>query len=467
MNINNRILVIDDDPGVRESYREILIPVTETNLLAQGASLFGETGPAIVKKKQKQYDLILASNGEQGIARVKEAIEKQAPFAAAFVDMKMPGFDGAETSKRIWEIDPDIKIVIVTAFSEYTPDDIIRITDRDDIFYLRKPFNYEEIRQFARAFTNQWNLEQEKALLTRKLKNANAELADMNENLQLKVKEQTTQLVQSEKMAAIGILAAGVAHEINNPVSFINGNLSAMKKYCLRIKDLLKKYKKLEKAISGSEKHDRVQSLLDDINLLKKKHKINFILEDLDDLANESLEGTMRINNIVKDLKTFSRIDQDAPEHVNLNDTMDTTLNIIRNELKYKVEIIKNYGKLPMVRCFSRKISQVFMNILINAGQSIKEQGQIIIKTRHIEAAPQSEDSHVEITISDTGSGIPLEDISKIFNPFFTTKPVGQGTGLGLSISYDIIKTHGGDIKIETRKEKGTTFIINLPVSIL
>ena len=162
--------------------------------------------------------------------------------------MKMPGIDGAETVKRIWSLDPDIKAVIVTAYSEFTPDDIVRVTGRDDIFYLRKPFNPEEIRQFALALTNQWNLEYEKRLLSHKLEKANEELQDINLNLQANVRKKTALLVQSEKMASIGILAAGIAHVINNPISFVNGNLSTLKKYSARIRGLLQKYKKMEKS---------------------------------------------------------------------------------------------------------------------------------------------------------------------------------------------------------------------------
>ncbi len=165
MTENNRILIIDDDPGVRDSYKEILFPVPKEEVLQKGALLFGEPGQQHEEIERQQYDLTFAEKGEEGVEAVKKAIEEKSPLALAFIDMKMYGIDGAETSKRIWAIDPDIKIVIVTAYSEYTPDDIIRVTGRDDIFYLRKPFNPEEIRQFARVLTNEWNLERERKSL--------------------------------------------------------------------------------------------------------------------------------------------------------------------------------------------------------------------------------------------------------------------------------------------------------------
>jgi len=453
---NKRILVVDDDPGVRDSYKEILCPAAKNDVLSKGASLFGGPVQDTVSIPWKQYDLVMAEKGEQGIKAVKAAFAEKTPLALAFIDMNMPGIDGAETSKRIWAVDSDIKIVIVTAYSEYTPDDIIRVTGRDDIFYLRKPFNSEEIRQFARALTNEWNLERERERL-------HDELEDVNKNLQKKVEEQTALLVQSEKMASIGILAAGVAHEINNPIAFVNGNLSAIKKYCVRIEGLFKKYKELEACLSRGAA-DEVGPLLEEITDFKEKKKIDFILGDIVDLAEESLEGTERVRRIVNDLRSFSRMDEAELKRIDLNEAMDTTINIIWNELKYKTDLVRDYGDLPEVNCFPQKISQVFMNILVNAAQAIGDKGTITISTRYIHEGRRAEDNHVEIKIADTGHGISPKDISKIFDPFFTTKPPGQGTGLGLSISYDIVKAHGGEIKVQSNADAGSAFIISLPV---
>jgi signal transduction histidine kinase len=353
-------------------------------------------------------------------------------------------------------MDPKIKLVIVTAFSEFKPDDIIQVTGRDDLFYLRKPFHPGEIKQFARALTNQWNLECERESLSGKL-------ADINKNLQEKVNQQTALLVQSEKMASIGTLAAGVAHEMNNPISFVNGNLSSIKKYCVRIRDLLEKYEQME-ALMDRSRWNEGRSLLEQIRDFKKKQKIDFILQDLVNLAEESLDGTERVGKIVKDLKTFSRIDQEELRYVDVNEVMDATLNIIRNELKYKVEIIKDFDELPKVKCFPHKISQVFMNILVNAAQAIETRGTITIVGRYKQKGHRSDDKYVEISISDTGCGIPKKNLFKVFDPFFTTKPVGQGTGLGLSITYDIIKAHGGKIVVQSEEGTTTTFTITLPL---
>lgn len=460
---NKRILVVDDDPGVRDSYAEILMPASTSDVMETGAFLFGEPARASVRSMQKTYDLTMVDRGEKAVQAVEAAVAEEQRFAAAFIDMNMPGIDGAETSKRIWSIDPQIKIVIVTAYSEYTPDDIIRVTGRDDLFYLRKPYNPEEIRQFARATTTEWNLDRERRYLSDELKSANDELANININLQEKIKEQAAMLIQSEKMASIGILAAGVAHEINNPVSFVNGNLTTLKKYCERIGHLLYRYKTMEACIrEGGE--NRVEALMEEIREFKEKHNVQFMLGDMVDLADESLEGTKRIINIVRDLKTFSRMDEADLKYINIADTLDATLNIIYNELTKKAEIIKDYGELPQIRCFPHKISQAFMNLLMNAAQSIEDKGTIDIVTRYVRDGKRATDEFVEIRISDSGRGIDEENLPRIFDPFFTTKPVGEGTGLGLSITYDIIKSHGGHIRVESKAGSGTAFIIKLPI---
>jgi len=180
---NAKILVVDDDSGVRDSYYQILASPPSPDIMAKGLQLFNETNQAAEENLRRQYDITLAASGEEGIAVVEKALSSQIHFAAAFVDMMMPGIDGAETAKRIWDLDPDIKIVIVTAYSEQTPDDIVRKVQREDLFYLRKPFNPAEIRQFARALTKQWNLEQERQILSAELGLANQQLKRYAEDL--------------------------------------------------------------------------------------------------------------------------------------------------------------------------------------------------------------------------------------------------------------------------------------------
>jgi two-component system, NtrC family, sensor kinase len=288
---------------------------------------------------------------------------------------------------------------------------------------------------------------------------------NMHEDLKQKVQKQAAMIVQAEKMASVGLLAAGIAHEINNPIAFISSNFSTVKKYFQRILDLHEKYADIERFLTESE-NSKAKKLIKELDDFKKENKIKMIMDDLGDLADESIDGINRIRTIVKDLKTFSRIDESEYKHIDINHAIDTTLNMIKNEYKQKVIIEKEYGKIPEINCFPQKISQVFMNLLINASQAIKEKGTITIATQLLTKGKRQDDSFIEITIADTGCGIPQKNMDKLFDPFFTTKPVGSGTGLGLSIVYEIIKTHGGNIKVKSKVAEGTKITIALPLKI-
>ncbi|MCW8884503.1 MAG: bacteriohemerythrin [Motiliproteus sp.] len=257
------------------------------------------------------------------------------------------------------------------------------------------------------------------------------------------------QLVQSEKLAAIGHLAAGVAHEINNPIGYVKSNISTLENYASDITQLLQQYMAMNSALSAEAGYEKLQAQL-------KSVEPEYILEDLQDLLSETHEGLNRVQQIVKDLKDFSRIDNNDWQLADVHECLDTTLNVARNELKYKAEIRKEYGDLPQIECLPMQLAQVFMNLLVNAGQAIKEKGTITLRTH-------SSDDQVTIEIEDSGVGIPESMIKDIFDPFFTTKPVGKGTGLGLSISYSIIQKHGGTIDVESTPDVGTCFKITLP----
>jgi len=278
-----------------------------------------------------------------------------------------------------------------------------------------------------------------------------------------KLKEVQSQLLQSEKMASIGQLAAGVAHEINNPVAFINSNLRTLDEYRRDLTELIDSYLHLEELAAGNPalSDDRdVAATLEAIRTLKERIDLGFILEDFDKIISESREGTERVKKIVQDLKDFSHVDQAELKYTDLNKGLDSTLNIVWNEIKYKATVTRDYGDIPEVYCYPQQVNQVFMNILVNAAHAIEDKGEIKISTAYLDSA----EPMVEIRISDTGKGIPPENLRKIFDPFFTTKPVGKGTGLGLNVSYNIVKKHDGEIKVESEVGKGTTFIITLPV---
>ena len=254
-------------------------------------------------------------------------------------------------------------------------------------------------------------------------------------------------MLQQEKMASIGQLAAGVAHEINNPMGFITSNLNSLKKYMTRIPEFITIQ---SDALGNGNSREEVAEK-------RKALKIDYLLEDTQSLIKESLEGADRVKRIVCDLKNFSRVDQMEVAPADINKILDSTLNIVWNELKHKAAVSKDYGEVPLIGCNAGQLSQVFMNILVNGAQAITGFGEITIMTR-------LSGERVLITISDTGSGIPEEKLDRIFEPFFTTKEIGQGTGLGLSIAYDIVKKHGGEIDVVSEVGKGTTFTVALPL---
>ena len=271
-----------------------------------------------------------------------------------------------------------------------------------------------------------------------------------------KLKESHSQLVQSEKMASIGQLAAGVAHEINNPVGFVMSNLGTMTNYIATIKRLLSEYEKIcdEVRQSGSDAQKEIVGWIDDFQV---SEDIPFVMGDMDDLLSESVDGTERMRDIVQNLKSFARIDEVTVQQADINGCIEATLKIVWNELKYKCTVHKNLGDIPRIKCQPGKLNQVFMNLLVNASQAIEEKGDITIETS------ETEDG-ILVRFSDTGSGIPANKLSRIFDPFFTTKEVGKGTGLGLAISYGIIEEHKGTIEVESEVGKGTTFSIRLPL---
>lgn len=299
------------------------------------------------------------------------------------------------------------------------------------------------------AAANQ-DLEQRVEARTRDLAAANQQLAQEHaEQTELlrKIEDAQQQLLQSEKMAAIGLLAAGVAHEINNPIGFVNSNLGTLQKYAERMLDVIAAYERFEQGEARAE----LAAALDRADL-------EFLREDLPQLLAESREGLARVTKIVQDLKDFSHVDQVEQQQADLNAAMESTLNVVWNELKYKAEVVREYGQLPPVSCVPAQINQVFMNLLLNAAQAIGEKGRITVRSA-------CENAHVWFEVEDDGAGMSEEVRHHIFEPFYTTKPVGKGTGLGLSISYDIVvKKHHGRIEVRSAPGQGSCFRIWLPV---
>jgi signal transduction histidine kinase len=280
-----------------------------------------------------------------------------------------------------------------------------------------------------------------------------AMVSKMNEDFMLaqqQIAQAQDQLLQSDKMASVGQLAAGVAHEINNPIGFVYSNLGSMEKYLKDIFGLLDVYEAAEAALPEAARAE--------VRSAKQQKDLAFLREDVPMLMKESRDGITRVKKIVQDLKDFSHVDaSDEWQWVDLHKGLNSTLNIVWNEIKYHAEVKKEYGDIPEVECFPSQLNQVFMNLLVNAAHAITDKGIITIRTGR-----QGEE--VFIRIADTGKGIPEENLKRIFDPFFTTKPVGKGTGLGLSLSYGIMQKHNGRIEVQSEVGKGTTFTLWLPI---
>jgi len=283
------------------------------------------------------------------------------------------------------------------------------------------------------------------------------------EKVHSEMKGMQSQIVQSEKLASIGQLAAGVAHEMNTPVGFVASNFETLQKYFKKFKVLLEMHADLARQVLTADKA-QLSAKLAEINKAASDMKIAFILEDIGALFEESKEGLTRVTKIVQNLRDFSRVDQaEAFDEYDLNHGIEATLVVARNAIKYHADVVTEFADIPHVPCNASQINQVFLNILVNAAQAIESQhretnGSIKIKT-------YSDDTHVICKIVDDGPGILQENIEKVFDPFFTTKPVGKGTGLGLSVSYDIIvRKHKGELLVKSEIGKGTEFTIKLPL---
>lgn len=267
-------------------------------------------------------------------------------------------------------------------------------------------------------------------------------------------KKMQNQLVQSEKMASLGALISGIAHEINNPLAYVASNLNRFKEYFTDIFALLARWKNLQESITESKQFNQE---LEEINTFEGKIDYEFIVADCQELLKHNFEGIERIKNIVMQLRGFSHISENNAVEADINKAIEETLTIVWNELKYKATLSKHYGNIPLVQCHIGEIKQVFVNLLVNAAHAIEKKGVITIES-------YEEGTNVIIKISDTGIGMSPELKRKIFDPFFTTKEVGKGTGLGLWISMSLIQKHNGNISVESEEGKGTTFKLTLPI---
>ena len=421
------VLVVDDTPA-------------NLNVVAEA---LGDAG----------FEIAIATDGERAI---KQATVGQPDLI--LLDVMMPGIDGFETCRRL-KASPltcDIPVIFMTALADTT--DKVKGFNLGAVDYIPKPFQEAEL--IARVTTHlklrhlSQTLEQQVEERTSELKTA----------LQ-QVQQSQVQLVQSEKMAVLGQLVAGIAHEINNPVNFILGNLDYTKEYTKSLLGFVQLYQKhYPNPVAEIQDH-------------AKELDLEFLQEDLLKILDSMKMGTDRICEIVRSLRNFSHVDEAERKAVDIHEGIKSTLLILQHRLKSNsehpaIQVIQDYGQLPLIECYAGSLNQVFMNILANAIDALEEFSakhtyqenqknprQIIIRTSIIDSQV------VQIAIADNGAGIPEEIQQRIFDPFFTTKPVGKGTGMGMSISYQIItKKHHGKLLCNSTLSKGAEFIIQIPL---
>ncbi|MBC6477043.1 MAG: response regulator [Hormoscilla sp. GM7CHS1pb] len=418
--------------------------------------------------KEFGFKVLVAKDGESALSKLEEVLPD-----IILLDVQMPGIDGFETCRRLKDSErtKDIPVIFMTALSD--TQDKVKGLNLGAVDYVTKPFQHQEVLARLNIHLRMRNLTkqlQKKNVLLQQLtseleERVSSRTAELRESLE-KLQQAQIQLVQSEKMSSLGELVAGVAHEINNPVSFIAGNVSLASEYTEEILEHLRLYQQV-----FPEPGAQIEQHASEIEL-------DYLVEDLPKMVASMEVGVDRIRQISVSLRSFSRMDNTSKTQVNIHEGLDSTLMILQHRIKANdhrpdIEVVKEYGDLPLVNCYPSPLNQVFMNLLANAIDALDEDNlnkglsyeeikqnpnRLIIKTSAIEGAG------VEIKITDNGPGIPAEMQSRIFEPFVTTKPVGKGTGLGLSICHDIIKKkHGGSLLCNSKIGEGTEFVIRIP----
>ncbi len=414
--LKERVLIVDDEETVRRLFATCL---------------------------SAHYDCAEAASTKEALAALAES-----DFALVITDMIMPGLSGVELLRKIIEIYPYTAVIMVSGINQpQRALDAVRLGAFD---YLIKPCDLDVLEITVERALERRTLMRNARQYKLDLEARNTELASGKAELE----RLQAQIIHSEKMASLGQLAAGIAHELNNPVSFIYGNMDVLNDCIGSLTRLLSYYDKAELPESISAGATRLKDEID----------YKATLEDLNSIVADCRDGAQRIRDIVQNLRTFSRLDEAEFKKTDVHEGIDSTVRLLsRYYSSDSITLIRNYGTLPPIDAFSGQLNQVWMNLLVNAAQAVggKEEGggEVSITTSAFEET-------VVVAIKDTGGGIPTEHLNRIFEPFYTTKSVGEGTGLGLSISFGIVERHGGSIKVDSEINKGTTFSVTLPIHI-
>lgn len=436
---NKRVLIVDDNPAIHEDFRKILSSANEaqSDLLNAESALFGEQNGLVIAP---DFELDTASQGRDALAKVQQALAENRPYALAFIDVRMPpGWDGVETVLRIWEVYPELQVIICTAYSDYSWEEMIRkLGFSDSLVILKKPFDNIEVLQLACAFSRKWELNRQANIKLEQLgamvDGRTGELEAANQELRREIQERLQterQLRQAQKMEAIGQLAAGVAHDFNNVLTVIHGHASLLH---MRL----------------GEEGPHAKSLC------------------------EIRHSAERAANIVRQLLMFSRKQILQFRNVDLGDVIRSVSGMLRQLVGEHITLETDCARdLPLIFGDRSMLEQVTVNLTLNSRDAMPRGGCIRLSCAKVILAPQDlkPDSEgragefVRLTVADTGCGISPEGLTHLFEPFYTTKEAGKGTGLGLATVFGIVKQHQGWIEVHSQVNQGATFILFFPVS--
>lgn len=436
---NRRVLIVDDNAAIHDDFRKVLAPGNQPHpdLLQAEALLFGDSSGNPVTT---EFELDSAHQGQEALAKVQAAVAASRPYALAFIDVRMPpGWDGIETVHRIWQVDPELQMVICTAYSDYSWDNMVRkLGSSDNLVILKKPFDNIEVLQLACAFTSKWALRRQAKLklqqLAQMVEQRTFELETVNRELRREAQERIRadrQLRHAQKMEAVGQLAAGVAHDFNNILTVVHGHASML---LMRL----------------GEQGPHARSV------------------------GEIRRSAERAANLVRQLLMFSRKQILQFRNVDLGEVIRSVSGMLRQLVgEHRTLAIDCAEGLPAIFGDRGMIEQVIVNLTVNARDAMPRGGRLVMQSRALTLPAGELGSHSEarpghficLTVSDTGCGMSPETLSHLFEPFFTTKEVGKGTGLGLATVYGIVKQHQGWIEVQSRLGEGSKFEIFFPVS--
>ncbi len=448
-----KVLLVDDNVAIHADFAKILRSAPATGELDELVRLALGRPPPAPTPPPIDFKLESAYQGAEAFEKVQRAMQAGDQYALAFVDMRMPpGWDGLYTVEKLWSVDPELQVVICSAYSNYDWDEVLaRLRRCDKLLVLKKPFETVEVLQAANALTGKWRSERELsrhlADLEEIVRVRTASLERANEQLreQMRLRQAAeTELGLAQKLESVGRLAAGIAHEINTPIQYISDSVDFLGS---AFGDLLT-------ILASAEPRQGIDTVFD----------LPFLRKEVPGAIERIIEGTRRVAAIVRAMKEFAHPDAGEMMPADLNRAIETTLLISRSEYKYVATVHRQFGEIPECMCNVGELSQVFLNLIVNAAHALAdagrdaETGRITIRTELVQDG-------VEIQFEDNGCGMAADIMEKIYDPFFTTKEVGRGSGQGLAIARSIIvDKHMGRISVESTPGAGSCFTLRLPL---